>query len=43
MERKDSGDWVSAYRSFEVNVVRDRGWGRKTWDERVKNHLVELG
>jgi len=36
-------DWVSACRSFEVNEVRDRGKGRKTWDECVKKHLVELG
>jgi len=40
--RKDSDDWVSASRSFEVNGVRDRGSGRKTWDECVNKDLVEL-
>jgi len=37
VERKDNDDWVSTCRSFEVNGVRDRGKGRKTWDECVKN------
>jgi len=26
-------EWVSAFRSFEVEGVRDIGWGRKIWDE----------
>jgi len=43
VEIKDSDDWVSACRSFEVNGVRYRGRGRKTWDECVKKDLVELG
>jgi len=33
LEKKDSHDWVSAYRSIEVNEVKDRGMVRKTWDE----------
>jgi len=37
VERKDSDDWVSAGMSFEVNGVCDRGRGRKTWDECVKD------
>jgi len=41
--RKNSDDWVSAYRGFEVKGVKDRGRGRKTWDECAKNDLVELG
>jgi len=40
--RKDSDVWISACRSFEVNGVRYRGKGRKTWDEHVKKDLVEL-
>jgi len=43
VQRKDSDDWVSVRRSFEVNGVEDRGRGRKTWDEFVKKDLVELG
>jgi len=40
---KDSEDWVSACRSFEVNGVQDRGRGKNTWNECVKKDLVELG
>jgi len=43
VDRKDSGDWLSAYRSFEVNKVTDRGRRWKTWDECAKKDLVELG
>jgi len=43
VERKDSNDWVSACRHFEVNEVRIRGRGRKTLDECVKKDLVEFG
>jgi len=42
VERKDTDDWVSACRSVEINGVRDRGRGRKTLDDCVKD-LVELG
>jgi len=42
VERKDSDDWVSACRRFEVNAVRDRGRGRKTWDECVKDLIWKL-
>jgi len=42
VERKDSVNWVSGCRSFEVNGVRDRNRGRKTWNECVKKDLVEL-
>jgi len=40
VERKDSDDWVSACKSDEFNVVRDRSMGRKTWDECVKTYWV---
>jgi len=43
VKRKYSDDWVSAFRCFEVNGVRERGRRRKTWDEYVKKDLVELG
>jgi len=43
VERKDSEDWVSACRRFEVIVVRDRGRGKKTWVACMKKDLVELG
>jgi len=36
-------DWDSACKSVEVNGVRDRGCGRKTWDECVKKASVGLG
>jgi len=40
---KDTDDWVTVCRGFEVNGVSDRGRGRKTWNECVKKDLVELG
>jgi len=40
VERNDSDDWISACRRFEVDLERDRGKGRKTWDECVKMDLV---
>jgi len=43
VERKDSDDWVSACRRFEVDGVRDTGRGMKTWDECVEKDLVEQG
>jgi len=43
VERKDSDDCVSAGRRFEVNGVRDKGRGKKTWDECEKKDLVEFG
>jgi len=43
VERKDSDYSVSACRGSEFNGVRDRGRGRKTWDECVKKDLVEMG
>ena len=43
VERKDSDDWVSACRSFEVMGMRSRGRCRKTWDECVKEDMAVLG
>jgi len=40
-ERKDRDDWVSTFRHFEVEGVRNRGRSRKAIDERVKK--VKLG
>jgi len=42
VEKKDSDDCVSARISFEVNGVRDRGRGRKTWVECVKKTCLNL-
>jgi len=41
VERKVTDDWVSASRSYGVMEQKSRG--RKTWDECVKEDLVELG
>jgi len=30
VERKESDDWISASRSYEINGVRDRGRSRKS-------------
>ena len=43
LERKDTGDWVSNCRNFQVAGVKAHGRGRKTWGECVKNDLKSLG
>ena len=43
MERKSGDDWVSACRDVVVAGVRGAGRGRKTWRERVKDDMDELG
>jgi len=35
--------WVSACKSVDVNGARDRGSGRKAWEECVTKDLVEVG
>jgi len=42
VERKDSDDWVSAYRSFKVNGVKDRGGSRRTWVECIRRTWLNL-
>ena len=39
LERKDSEDWVSACRNFEVSGPKSKGRGRKTWAECVRHDL----
>ena len=43
LERKGSDDWVSTCRNYEVAGQRNRGRGRKTWDECVRHDLQTLG
>jgi len=39
LERKDSDDYVSACRNFEVSQPKSKGRCRKTWDECVRHDL----
>jgi hypothetical protein len=43
VERKDASDWVSACRELEVEGVRGRRRGRKTWGECVNDDMKERG
>lgn len=43
LERKDSNDWTSSCRNINIDGKRDRGRGRKTWDECVRQDLKSLG
>src|SRR5258706_87002 len=39
VERKNPTDWVSACRGLIVDGARDRGRGRKTWQECVQEDM----
>ena len=43
LERKDTSDWVSACRNFEVTGEKIKGRGRKTWGECVRHDLRSGG
>ena len=43
LERKDTRDWVSACRRFEVTGEKLKGRGRKTWGECVRHDLRSEG
>jgi hypothetical protein len=43
LERKPVDDWVSVCRNFEVEGVRGRGRGKKTWGECVRVDMDQLG
>ena len=43
LERKDSDDWVSTCRDFEVMGAKSRGRGRKTWGECLRQDLKDYG
>ena len=42
LERKNSGDWVSACRDFEVAGPKSRGRSKKTWGECIRHDLHSL-
>ena len=42
LERKNSDDWVSACRDFEVAGPKSRGRSKKTWGECVRLDLHTL-
>ena len=43
LERKDTSDWVSACRNFEVTGEKINGRGRKTWGECARHDLHSGG
>ena len=43
LERKDSNDWVSSCRNFEVVGAKCQGRSRKTWGECVRGDMKSLG
>ena len=43
VERRDKVDWVSACRELEVEGMRGKGRGKKTWVECVKDDMRRLG
>jgi hypothetical protein len=43
LERKGRDDWVSACRNIDVGGTRQRGRGRKTWNECVRKDMDLLG
>ena len=41
--RSGEDEWISRCRNFECDVVRGRGWSKKTWEECNKKDLRDRG
>ena len=43
LQHKESNDWVSTCRNFEVAGTKSRGRSKKTWGECVRQDLKDYG